>query len=586
MKLEEHTPAQQEAITTKAPSVLVVAGPGSGKTATTVARIKHLIDDGVPPERIAAITFTNAAAKEMHKRLEQCEICGGAGWYTDGPTEDPQQVQCPCTSRGTLGHCGTLHSFALKMLKRFGAAKGYGERMAIISPESAQDLLMTKAQTVGCKLKIDDLMKLKAKGMPSRLQRMDLGQLAVASYYQDLRDAGIVDFDILLTEFADMLAEDANFLKHDYDYLFVDEVQDSGPVDWQIYQLLPIANKFYVGDPDQAIYGFRGGDLNGMLWMAKQPDTAVIKLEQNFRSNEEICQCAQNLIEHNCGRIAKQTISAKGRGGMISASAPAENEGHELSIIINGLRDYLATAERVDAAVLCRTNAIAYYLQQNLEAAGLPVIKRQRSSLPKDWPVLRSLIELVSNPDNDSLAFFYLVQLYQSKGASPKDARESAAAVRKAANAVGKTINQANLNIHSTRINDALAPISNESRMLLGHIIRTIDIEDPLALALAVANYHDDVNEEKQVDGIHVLTIHASKGREFDAVFLAGWEDEIIPGRAHNTSSIEEERRLAYVAVTRARKLVQITNARSRTTPWGSIAQHTPSRFIEEMVKP
>ena len=580
MKLEQYTTAQQEAIITQDKTVLVVAGPGSGKTATTVARIKNLIDDGVDPQRIVAITFTNAAAKEMQHRLETYEV-------------DPHTMKALEAATPSLGHCGTLHSFALRMLKQHAGQFGYGDRLSIVSPESAQDLLLSKAQTIGCKLKLEDLLKLKAKGRPEKGTRMDLGQVAVASYYQDLQEAGIVDFDILLTEFARLLEDQAFVGFLDYDYLFVDEVQDSGPVDWDIYLTLPIANKFYVGDPDQAIYGFRGGDLNGMMWVAKKPSTTVIKLEENFRSHTEICTAAQNLIEHNADRIDKRTISAKGPGGGIGIHSPAFNEGAELADVAKSIIDWcqgmdlLMRGDDLDVAVLCRTNAIAFAYQQGLEAAGLPVIKREKSTLPKDWPLLRSLVELMVNPNNDTLAYFYLTALYQSQGASAKDARQAAHSVRQAANQAGKSINRANLHFDGNQIEKALGPISKESRMLLGQIIRTVDLGNALELALAVASYRDEIKEEnKQVEGIHVLTIHGSKGREFDAVFLVGWEDEIIPGRNNGPAQVEEERRLAYVGITRARNFVMITNAQTRATPWGAIAQHTPSRFIAELFTP
>ena len=568
MKLEQYTPPQQEAITTRDQQVLVVAGPGSGKTATTVARILHLIEDGVDPSKIVAITFTNAAAQEMQKRI--AVNLGARDLALFGNSYTP-----------ALGHCGTLHSFALKMLKTWGTGEGYGNRMSLVSPESAENLLLSKAQTIGCKLKLDDLLQLKAKGRPKRGTRMDLGQVAVASYYQDLQQAGIVDFDILLTEFARLLTESPAFKALGYDYLFVDEVQDSGPVDWEIYLTLQIANKFFVGDPDQAIYGFRGGDINGMLWLAKQPQTTLIKLEQNFRSNEEICMAAQRLIEHNTNRIEKRTISVKGAGGQVTWLMPAANEGAEIERIARQLHTHIE--DDTEIAVLCRTNAIAYDIQQQLDALGLPVVKRERNTLPKDWPLLRAAVELMVDPENDTLAYFYLVTLYQTKGATPKEARESAHAVRLAAAAVGKSINRANLAF--TSYDQATCSLSKESRMILSQIIRD-ENPDLLGIALAVASYRDDVTDRKKSNGIHVLTIHASKGREFDAVFLAGWEDEIMPGRANSTKEIEEERRLAYVALTRARNFVMITNAQTRTTPWGAIAQHTPSRFIKELSTP
>ncbi len=564
MHLSNATGPQALAITSRHDRILALAGPGSGKTATTVARINYLIDDGADPAGMVVITFTNAAAREIEKRLYSLE------------GTDPEIVR----NNNRLGYVGTLHGFALRMLKEHGAEAGYGARMSIISPESANDLLASIATTLGCKTKLAELLKLKGRGRPERSARLTVEQTVIASYYQQLAESGIVDFDLLLTEFARLVAAGGTTAFTNYTHLFVDEVQDSAPIDWEIYHALPIANKFFVGDPDQAIYGFRGGDVNGMMALSKRPDTELIVLEENFRSHSEICDAAQRLISHNQHRLDKITISAKGPGGEVTVRDPLVNEGEEHACIIRHLGANSWLWDTI--AVLCRTNDLAYQIQQALITAGLPVVKRERSTLPADWPVARALVELLVDPNNDTLAYFYLIALYRSMGSDEKAARKHADAVRKAAASIGKTINQANLHL----ANNA-APYSRESGMLLAEIIRTLPTNHtPLELALAVASYQPEAKEEKHKDGIHVLTIHASKGREFDAVYLAGFEDEIIPGTKADEQEVEEERRLAYVAITRARKFLMITSASQRTTPWGKIVPHTPSRFITELVQP
>lgn len=569
------TPAQQQAVDSTARDILVVAGPGSGKTATTVARIKNLIDAGTNPASIVAITFTNNAAREMEHRLIAAMTING-----------PDKWCFP--SGANLGYIGTLHGFALRMLKRHGDSIGYGSRMTIVSPESAQELLESKASQLGCKTKLDDLLRRKAQGRPVYGMRWSIEETVIASYYQDLQDAGIVDFDILLNEFAKLLETDAGrIMTEGFTHLFVDEVQDSGSVDWIIYDRLPIANRFMVGDPDQAIYSFRGGNVGMMLKAADHSE--LIKLETNFRSHEEVCTAAQKLIEHNTGRIDKETISHKGPGAVVTTK-PCLNEGEEIATIVRTIKDRAPLPEQLpeSIAVLCRTNAIAYEIGQALQAAGLPVSLKAKSDLPKDWSHTRSLIELLVNPDNNTLAYFYLLSTHLTEGMNPASARKIANLTRREAEIAGQSINQYAL--HINRPQDAVTALgaasihscTKESRMLLAEIVQEIGAEaTPLELALACANRHESKSEPINPGGIRVLTIHGAKGLEFDAVFLPGWEDEIIPGgRNHD---VQEERQLAFVAITRARNFVLITHSATRKTSWGAIAQHTPSRFIAEM---
>lgn len=579
MNIETATAQQREAITTDAHRVLVLAGPGSGKTATTVARIHHLIYAvGTTPSEIVAITFTNAAARELEERIAK-----------------------ECGDDVKLGYVGTLHGFCLRMLKEHGGFLGYGARISIISPESAEDLLVSKAKTLGCKTPIKELLKLKDAGRPPRGERLTGNQVVIANYFDDLRDAGIVDFDVLLTEalrlFRDLCGNEFLGFRH----LFVDEVQDSSETDWEIYDALVIENKFFVGDPDQAIYAFRGGDVSEML--ARCSTHKVIRLEENFRSRSEICEAAQNLIEHNKDRVPKRTWSVKGHGGEVVYHFGKMNEGEELATVTRciqqfsqaidpAIEPFKVRAELTELipsiAVLARTNAIASSFRKGLAAVGIPVVAVQSSGLPKDWPVVRALVEFLSNPENDTLAQFLLISLYEKKGASPKEAREAVHAAKRAANAAGKTLNRANLGFKRRETCADIAQIlvkeniSAESRMLVAEQLKEVGASaSVLDLSLALAQVKG-INQESGT-GVECMTIHASKGREFDVVFVVGVEEKILPSN-WGGATLEEERRLAYVAITRARSCLVITSSATRATPWGALGAQTPSRFIQEMI--
>lgn len=606
MKPNTFTPAQREAMDTDHPLVLVLAGPGSGKTATTVARIKRLTESGVPRERIAAITFTNAGSRELDERLRPAPLHPTSATLAEivaGPDAVRRMNQGP-----GLGYSGTLHGFCLRMLKQHGGFLGYGARLSIVSPESAEALLASKAATLGCKVPMKDLLVRKSHGRPARGFRLSVAETVVATYFDELREAGILDFDTLLSEFADLLDNPTarKAIGEQFDYLFVDEFQDAAEIDEHIYDLLPIPNKFFVGDPDQMIYGFRGASLDGILSQAADPKTKVVKLEENFRSHSEICEAAQRLIEHNKHRVPKETKSVKGPGGTVSlygvppVMATFSNEGEEIGRVARIVKTMLQGDELSESmipppsiAVLARTNSIASGFAKTFAACGIPVVARERSDLPRDWAFTRALAELLVNPENDTLAEFYLAALYAKKGASPADAQKAAHAARKAANLAGRSINDSNLRLPwSEKASEILLALahggaSKESQMLAAE--RYKDLPRPedataLDLALALASTRD-AGKEPAGEGVHVLTIHGAKGREFDVVFVVGFEDESIPGRAKSEAAIEEERRLAYVACTRARKFLFVTWAESRATPWGAIQSCKPSRFLAELAE-
>jgi DNA helicase II / ATP-dependent DNA helicase PcrA len=565
MTTRNWTPRQREAIETEHARVLLAAGPGSGKTATIAARVDRLIGTfRANSKEIAVVTYTNAAAREIEERMF-----------------DPRVQDKPYP----LGFCGTLHGFCLRLLRDYGEEFGYGRRMTIVSPESAADLLASKATTIGCKTPLKDLLALKAKGHPGRGLRLDLAKTVVATYFDELKENGVVDFDVILSEALHLLVSVPVL---PYSYLFVDEAQDSSSLDWSIYRALPILNKFIVGDPDQAIYGFRGGAVSEFLAFSRDPYVKVIPLEENFRSRPEICAAANQLIFHNKTRIAKTTVSTREAGGIL-VSLTSKNEGEEIAAIARdiGLRGY----DPGKIAVLTRTNDAASAFRKPFEAWGLSVKGRETSDLPRDWPLARAFVELLVDPDNDTLAELFTIARAVDKGALRSDARRQAHALRKIANSLGQTIasyvefrgeifRQPKCLDEVTQAAQ-FAGVSLESRALIAERLKELPSGSSfLDLALALAPMRKAV-EEEEADGIELLTIHSAKGREFDVVYLAAFEDEVLPGRRPGVD-VEEERRLAYVAITRAREVVVFSTAYSRASAWGSVDPRTPSRFLDE----
>lgn len=595
--MKTSTAAQLSAIQSDSFRILVLAGPGSGKTQTSVDRVKRLVEAGTHPGKICAITFTNNAAREFEKRV--------------GKWSEPVQGSRLLSIDHGLGFCGTLHGFALRGLRKYGHTWGYGERIAVIDENAMAELLLSKAKSLGCKATLKDILEVKTKGP---LVKGGTGlfvspiELVISGYYEDLREGGLVDFDSLLSEFLLMITKDTEAqraLADEFGHLFVDEVQDSAAIDWQIYDALLMPYKFFVGDPDQAIYSFRGGRVDEMMRRAKSKTFEVIRLEENFRSHSEICEAANWLIANNTNRIEKKTISAKGAGGHIGILPADANEGAEISrvsgiisrLTLINCSDFIpvitggATAFHPgEIAILARTNDIVNAYRRSLKATGIPVAEQAKTTVPPDWHWARSFVEFSVNPENDTLAYFLLIAMQTRRGVAEVDARATAHRQRQEAALAGVSINQRIMKHTKGNLGTITATLigagaSKETHMKVLEIMRSLRDDAQLVdLALAMGQASEPVESKKQ--GVTVTTMHGAKGLEFDVVFIVGAEDEITPSRRNSQTAadIEEERRLFFVAVTRARKALYIAHAASRVTPWKQIQQQHPSRFIAELL--
>lgn len=578
MKTQDFTAAQRAAVDSEHPQILCVAGPGAGKSTTLAARVDKLIERGSNPLKIAVITYTNKAAQSILEKIGR-----------------------------PIGFAGTEHGLGLRMLRKHGASLGYGERTGVIDDDAAADLLASKAQSMGCKTPLKKLVEMKKAGpspwgralhdatkgqtLAVKLYRMTPDELAIAAYYQDLRESGLVDFDLILVEFLRLILADDGAIEAEFTDLLVDEVQDCNATDWAIFRAFPAARKFFVGDPRQAIFGFRGGDVREMERFACEPETEVLHLTDNFRCGSNICAAANNLMEHHSGRYKyAPTVSATGQTGDVDAMATAENEGEEIAKVVRDICNTDAPPEAI--AVLARTNAIANGFREGLKAAGIPVVEPPRSELPRDWGFARSIVELAVQPRNDTLAYFFL--LARSKNASVLGdavARDVIHKLKVLATAAGKPLAPPELFAAGGPSIEKIAAfmdaqgISRETRALVAKLARELppgaDLSD---LALAMARGEPEQSAEGV--GVTCTTLHDAKGREWDVVFLVGFEDEVIPGnrKSDGPEEIEEERRLAFVGITRARHRVVFTSSKTRRATWGrqELQPHTPSRFIGE----
>ena len=533
--------AAQMAVEARWPVILVSAGPGSGKTSTIIARTIQLIKSGVRPEAIALVTFSCAAAAEMRNRLADLGCKG-------------------------LGYVGTLHALALRI-----ARAAEQEDLIPIDQQEAEQLLMQAAANAGIKVSKTALIEAAKSDQTS----VTAAGVAVTMWRNYLRRNSLITFDDMLKRALAALKEPNEHVRRliAWTDLLVDEYQDSSAIDDEIYSALPVPNKFFVGDIDQCIYTFRGADAGVMLRRARstQPEAAVINLSVNHRSDGMICWAANNLIAHNKIRIPQKTLSESGERGIAIAVRHA-NEFDETRWLAQELRAQLAAGK--SCAVLVRTNHLVGLMAEQLRSFGVQVAQRKRVDLPEDWTVAMLLARAVECPTNDYAALSFLETCHGIERASEIQTRALAAG-RNLAEFAGLTA-QKPADLLTLMASFNLSPRSIE-------LARTA-VESSETFADCITALREvGTSVETEGSGAVVSTIHAAKGHEYDCVYMPAFEDQIIPGTAGD-EDLEEERRVAYVGITRARNELYISFACERTSHWPprTPAKVEPSRFLAE----
>lgn len=523
------TNEQKAAAESKADAVAVLAGPGTGKTRTLIGRIEYLLASGVPPNETVAVTFTNRAADEIKARLGDIA--------------------------NHLRFCGTLHSW---MLAEWQACRFLGYSPTVISEDTSEWIIEEVAKEVAGadKLRRREWEAAKREFRPYLPTTFtDKSESLMRNYYHRLTAEKLMDYDGLITFGLAMYGKIPPFA-----HLIVDEYQDCTEAEHAIYMRVPAKNRWVVGDMDQSIYGFRGASGD---WLASWAQTAEChRLTVGHRCPKAIAQAASRLISHNHDNIP-DGLSGCGIDGFIHARAYSTRaeELTDLSLGVNRIMNTESTA------VLCRTNREKGEVIDRLKQAGIPV----KAGPVKIDPLLLAVLEWRSNPDNNLIAKRLISLIHD-----PLTAQRAAETAAKS----GRTITE----VHA----------------LWEHFADDISVQDLLEffcvgadqVALAVAEaaklppndwrgllmrLQEDVGTDEGT-GVEVLTIHASKGREFDYVFLPGWADELFPGR---NGDEEESRRVAYVGITRARKGVLISWP-GEVNQFGKLKGLTASRFIKE----
>lgn len=620
MNLEELNERQREAVLYNDGPLLIIAGAGAGKTKTLTTKIAYLIEKkNVAPENILAITFTNKAAKEMKDRL----------FKTIGQTAKYLQVS-------------TFHSFGLKLLRENYDALGYDKNFVIMDSDDSLTVVKKIIKDIGYDPKIYNPRAIRNKisscknemTSPEAYERYAASdfekvvQEVYAKYEKKLQRNNSVDFDDLLLLPIELFKKNPDILnKYQdlYQYILIDEYQDTNEAQYILTKMLSAKNRKItcVGDDSQSIYSFRGANYKNILNFEKDyKDAKTILLEQNYRSTSNILDAANQVIKNNKMRKDKNLWTSRGIGEKIKYYR-AYNERDEAQYVIRKIKELTnRNVEYKDIAVLYRTNAQSRVLEEEMLKENLPyrVIGSFYFYSRKEIKDLIAYLRLIHNSkDNVSLlrvintpkrgiglkTIENLTIQADAMGVSIYEAISSGKELE--FKSLIEKLKEMSKDLTLTELIDKVLDASGMKKELedektleaevrlenleeFKSITKTfeereglISLEDfllEISLISDVEEYKDDPNR------ISLMTVHSVKGLEFDHVFVVGMEEGIFPhiNSLMDNSELEEERRLCYVAITRAKDDLHLVNARRRTL-FGKEQINPVSRFLGEINK-
>jgi ATP-dependent DNA helicase pcrA len=617
---------QARAVTHGDGPLLILAGAGSGKTKTLTHRIAYLIGElKVFPSRILAVTFTNKAAKEMRQRLAQL-------------------LDEEADNRQFMPWMGTFHSICVRILRMDGAHIGLDRRFLIYDTDDQVSLMkqIMKARGLTDKdikpravLSVisnakNEMRSAEDFSMSARGPREQKIAELFFAYEKALKEAAALDFDDLLIKTVELLRAKSDIRQkwqRQFEYILIDEYQDTNAVQYALIKLLvnERRNLCVVGDDAQSIYSFRGADYTNILNFERDfPGTTVVKLEQNYRSTGAILDLANSLIQHNIHRTDKNLWTANG-DGIDPKLWQLYSESEEALAIANEIQAQIANGRQYgDVAVLYRTNAQSYAIERALRQSYIPYkivggLRFLDRAVVKD---VLAYLRLLYQP-SDRVSFLRIVNVPKRgigtvsvakfldwNDAVRRDIVSGLLAVEEADNLtarakrplleLGKILEELQQEIDGSPaeliekiirqtgygdfINDG-TPQAEERMENIGVLLAEAKayVDVPAFLEEMALMSSADTAAEQQVT---LMTLHAAKGLEFPVVFLAGLEEGILPHArvfdSGKADDIEEERRLCYVGVTRAREELFVSCASSRTQ-FGQIGYNMPSRFLDEM---
>lgn len=624
-------PMQKEAVLHTEGPLLILAGAGSGKTRVLTHRIAYLIEEKeVNPWNILAITFTNKAAGEMRERVDSLVGFGAESIWVS-----------------------TFHSTCVRILRRYIEHLGYTTSFSIYDSDDQKTLMKQVFKTLDIDTKqykersvLGIISSAKDKLISPEEFLLNAGQdfrqkkvgEIYREYQNQLKKNNALDFDDLIVKTVELFQNDSQILDYyqeRFRYIMVDEYQDTNTAQFKLISLLAskYGNLCVVGDDDQSIYRFRGADIENILSFEQTfPGARVIKLEQNYRSTQNILDAANGVIRHNRGRKEKSLWTANGTGDEILFKQ-FDDARDEADYIARQIRDSEFSYQ--DQAVLYRTNAQSRLLEERCIFYNVPyrlvggVNFYQRKEIKDILAYLKtvangvddlSVLRIINVPKRGigATSMGRVTMFASEHGMSLYSALREARMVPglgKAVEKIGRFISQmecfrAMAQSEEYSIQDLIEAILEETGYeeelkAEGEIEAETRIENIQELINKAAAYEEDSqhpsldefleqvalvadidNVDSSEDRVTLMTLHSAKGLEFPKVYLAGMEDGLFPGMmavsSDDPTDMEEERRLCYVGITRAKKELVITAARKRMTH-GETRYCKPSRFVEEI---
>lgn len=604
---------------------LILAGAGSGKTRTITFKIAHMIKEkNINPQNILALTFTNKAAREMKERAEKL-----IGSNTDIVIT-------------------TFHSFALRLLRIYSERIGYGNNFNVYDTNDQKSIIKKIIKSYNWEKMykptqiLNRISRIKELGIKytdiskaintNILENAHL-KIIYREYQEKLEKYNAMDFSDILTNTYELLNDSyvLDKIQSRYIYILVDEYQDTNEIQYKIIKKIVSKNKniCVVGDEDQSIYAFRGANIKNILNFEKDyPEAKIIKLEQNYRSTQNILDGANSVIKNNTSSKGKKLWSARENGEKIKIYN-AKDINDEANFVANKIRELYKNGKNYkNFAILYRTNAQSRALEEALHRNSIPykIFGGLGFFERKEIKDLIAYLQLINN-SSDDVSFERIINI-PKRSLGPK----SIEAITKVATKNDISLLQASKIVKNDisssaskkleQFNNLIIELKEMSEntttsIILEKLIEKIDYYEYLKLEenyedrmeniyelissiksieenediLLLPNFleniminsaSDNINEEEEY--VKLMTVHSSKGLEFNTVFLTGLEENLFPRLSllDSLDEEEEERRIFYVAVTRAEELLFITHSSERST-FGYINKNARSRFLDEM---
>lgn len=618
-------PAQKEATIHKDGPLVVFAGAGSGKTRIITTRIAYLIDRGVPPYSILAVTFTNKAATEMKERLGQM------------------------TPHASNVHVGTFHSACARWLREFAPELGFSSQFTIYDEKDVLSLIkrimkdlnlsqdahgtaqeyrkgISKAKTLGwfpeeAKKQQNEFLSLFPAG----------GADLYARYQEELAMANAMDFSDLLMNTLLLLRRNkavAEVLHSRYRYVLVDEYQDTNPTQFELISRLvgDAQNLFVVGDDDQSIYSWRGANPSNIINFTKiYPKAKSVRLEQNYRCSGAIVKSASHLISHNTLRAEKTLWTDKEDGEKIHFFLEYDGESEAWYVADQISQKDSKTFSYDQIAIFYRTNAQSRQLEDVLRREKIPyrIYGALRFYDRAEIKDILAYLRIALNP-RDDVSFLRVINTpTRGIGKAAQDKiiehakKQEISFIDAARQLCEQRVPRLAVKLEGfLNIIDCIQDMSDQLGDILAYILESTEYRKYLEkkfpeqaseklanvheLGSAIADYIASENkpnlaqwmqdvslassEEENPHGVHLMTLHSAKGLEFERVYIVGVEDGLLPHQNSMDSpqDLEEERRLLYVGMTRAKQKLSMTAARSRRV-FNNTMANPPSRFLGEI---